>query len=214
VGLSATGKHFPGRGHSALDAHYQVPVIDVDMDTLWNRELLPYRHLIKLGLLPSMMLAHTIYPALDPDRIATVSPKVITGLIREKMGFEGVITTDSMTMAGVASQYAVPEACALSLAAGGDLVLMKAQDDLVGQTFDAIKSFVEDGRIPEAELDRKVARVLGMKFDIGLFDEDAPQESPSDLIADIAIKNLEKEVARKACIVLAAENTSSPALYP
>lgn len=205
VKLSATGKHFPGRGHSAMDAHYSVPVIDLDMDTLWNRELLPYRHLIELGLLPSIMLAHTVYPAVDPDLIATVSRKVITGLLRDKMGFEGVITTDSMTMAGVASQYSAPEACAMSLEAGADLVLMKAQNDLVDQTFHAIKAFVENGRIPAKDLDRKVARVLGMKFDIGLFDADTPQESPSALVADAAIKQLESEVARKACIVLKSE---------
>ncbi len=210
VKLSATGKHFPGRGHSAEDAHYSVPVIDVDMDTLWNRELLPYRHLIDLGLLPSIMLAHTIYPAIDPDAIATVSRKVITGLIRDRMGFEGVVTTDSMTMAGVANQYDVPEACAMSLAAGADLVLMKAQDQLVGQTFNAIKAFIENGRIPAAELDRKLARILGMKYDLGLFDADAPQEPPAALVADVAIKELESEVARKACVILKSEPGALP----
>ena len=205
VKLAATGKHFPGRGDSAVDAHYSVPVIRANMDTLWNRELLPYRVLIEHGLLPCIMLAHTIYTAIDPDEIATLSHKVITGLLRDKMGFDGVVTTDSMTMAGVASRSGVPEACALSLAAGTDLVLMKAQNDLVDQTFEKIREFVWDGRIPEAELDRKITRIFGMKYDIGLFDEGARQESPFSLVADVAIKRLEKEVARKACVVLKAE---------
>jgi beta-N-acetylhexosaminidase len=205
AGVAATGKHFPGRGDSAVDAHYEVPVLDIDMDTLWNRELLPYRHLIEQDLLPSIMLAHTIYSAIDPNEIATVSKKVVTDLLRDRMGFTGVITTDSMTMGGIASRYGVPEACAMSLAAGSDLILMKAQNDLVGQTFSCIKSFVEEGKIPEEELDRKVARILGMKQDMGLFDFDAKQESPSELVCDIQIKKTEQEIAEKCCMVLREE---------
>lgn len=210
VGLAATGKHFPGRGDSAEDAHYKVPVINADMDTLWNRELLPYRHLIELKLLPAIMLAHTIYPAIDPDRIGTVSPKMINGLIREKMGFEGVITTDSMTMAGVTSQYDVPEACALSLAAGGDLVLMKAQNNLVEQTFQSIKAAVEDGRISEEELNRKLTRILGLKYDLGLFKDNKEQEKPSVLATDPEIKALEREVAEECCLILRSESGVLP----
>ena len=143
--MIATGKHFPGRGHSDVDAHFQVPVIDVDRQTLLERELLPYKELIRLGLLPSVMIAHSIFPAIDPDNIATVSRKVITGLLREELGFEGVITTDSMTMGAIATRYGVANACALALEAGADLVLMKAENELVGQTVEAIRSFVEQG---------------------------------------------------------------------
>lgn len=202
AGLAATGKHFPGRGDSTVDAHYGVPVMNVDFDTLWNRDLLPYRLLIERDLLPSIMLAHSIYPSVDPDLIATVSKKVVTGLLRDKMGFNGVITTDSMTMGGIASSYSVPEACAMSLAAGSDLILMKAQNDLVGETFRVIKSYVLEGKISEEELDQKVSRILSMKQDIGLFDFDAPRESPDDLVADIHIKETEREIAEKCCMVL------------
>jgi len=202
AGLAATGKHFPGRGDSAVDAHYEVPVLDIDMDTLWNRELLPYRHLIEQDLLPSVMLAHTVYAAVDPDEIATVSKKVVTGLLRDRMGFDGVITTDSMTMGGIASRYGVPEACALSLAAGADLVLMKAQNDLVGQTFRMIKSFVEEGKISQEDLDRKVARILGLKQELGLFETETDRESPSELVADIRIKQTEQTIAERCITVL------------
>jgi len=203
--IAATGKHFPGRGDSASDAHYDVPVIDVDFDTLWNRELLPYRQLIEQSLLPAIMLAHTIYPAVDPDRIGTLSRKMITGLIREKLGFEGVVTTDSMTMAGVASHYGVAEACAMSLVAGSDQVLMKAQNDLVEETFATVKAFVEDGRISPEELDQKLYRTLGLKYDLGLFAENIELESPDALAADPAIKALEREVAERCCMILRSE---------
>ncbi len=202
AGVAATAKHFPGRGDSAVDAHYAVPVMDADFDTLWNRDLLPYRHLIELDLLPSIMLAHSIYPAVDPDLIATVSKKVVTGLLREKMGFKGVITTDSMTMGGIASRYGVPEACAMSLMAGSDLILMKAQNDLVGETFRTIKSYVLEGKLSESELDQKVARILSLKRDLGLFDFDAPRESPAELVADLRIKETERGIAEKCCMVL------------
>ena len=105
--MIATGKHFPGRGDSAVDAHFEMPVIPVDKDTMLKRELLPYRELIKRDLLPSIMIAHSIFPAFDSEDIATVSRNIITGLLRETLGFNGVITTDSMTMGGVALRYGV-----------------------------------------------------------------------------------------------------------
>ncbi|MEG1640743.1 MAG: glycoside hydrolase family 3 protein, partial [Ruthenibacterium sp.] len=181
-GMIATGKHFPGRGHSGVDAHFGVPVIDVDADTMMERELLPYRVLIAQKLLPSIMLAHSIFPAIDPDNIATVSKKVITGLLREKLGFEGVITTDSMTMGGIATRYGVANACALSLEAGADLVLMKAENGLVEETVAAIRNFVETGRIPMEALDEKVYRILSLKYDYGLFAHDLRKSPPPEQV--------------------------------
>ena len=199
-GMIATGKHFPGRGHSDVDAHFQVPVIRVDRETLLRRELLPYRKLIAEGLLPSIMIAHSIFPAIDPDNIATVSRKVITGLLREELGFTGVITTDSMTMGAIATRYGVANACALALEAGADLVLMKAENELVGQTVEAIRAFVEAGRLPD--LDDKVYRVLELKYRYGLFydagDHNAP---PEEVLADPAIRTLAQTVARRSVLV-------------
>lgn len=200
--MIATGKHFPGRGHSDVDAHFQVPVIDVDRQTLLERELLPYKELIRLGLLPSVMIAHSIFPAIDPDNIATVSRKVITGLLREELGFEGVITTDSMTMGAIATRYGVANACALALEAGADLVLMKAENELVGQTVEAIRSFVEQGRISGEELDRKVYRVLNLKYEYGLFyDAEDHNIAPETVLNDPAIRTLAKTVARRSVLV-------------
>ena len=154
-GLIATGKHFPGRGDSACDAHYELPVIAVDRRTMLERELLPYRVLIEQGLLPSIMIAHSIYPAFDEENVATVSKRILTGLLREELGFAGVITTDSMTMGAIAAKYGVANACALSLEAGADFVLMKAENSLVAETFAAIERFVAEGRITEADLDAR-----------------------------------------------------------
>ena len=209
----ATAKHFPGRGHSAVDAHYGVPSIDVDFDTLWSRELLPYRVLIEQDLLPSIMLAHGIYPVVDPDHLSTVSKKVITGLLRERMSYTGVITTDSMTMGSVATRYGVPEACAMSLAAGADLVLMKAQNDLVGQTFQTILRYVEKGLITHTELDAKLERIFSMKYDYEMFTQEPntqPEEHPEQLTKDPQIKLLSREIAERCAVVLKDTQRSLP----
>lgn len=212
--MIATGKHFPGRGHSDVDAHFQVPVIDVDKQTLLDRELLPYRELIAKGLLPSVMIAHSIFPAIDPDNIATVSQKVITGLLRQELGFEGVITTDSMTMGAIATRYGVANACALALEAGADLVLMKAENELVGETVAAIRSFVESGRIPVEALDEKVYRVLNLKYEYGLFyDAEAHGQAPEAVLNDPAIKALAQTVARRSVLV-ARDNEALLPLSP
>jgi beta-N-acetylhexosaminidase len=205
----ATAKHFPGRGHSAVDAHYGVPRIEVDAKTMWERELLPYRTLIAKGLLPSIMMAHGIYPAYDEDHLSTVSRKIITGLLREKMGYNGVITTDSMTMGSVATRYGVPEACAMALASGADLVLMKAQNDLVSQTFTAIKRYIEEGKISESELDAKLTRLFSMKQEYGMFDT-AAGESPEALARDESIKLVSRDIAEKSVAVLRDRDGALP----
>ncbi len=201
-GIVATGKHFPGRGHSSIDAHFQVPTIDVDAGTMRSRELLPYKNLIAKGLLPCIMIAHSIFPAFDPDNIATVSRKVITGLLREELGFEGVITTDSMTMGGIVSRYGVANACAMALEAGADLVLMKAENNLVEETFQAIKQAVLDGRITEQELNDKMYRILNTKYEYGLFQESHNNgESPEEVAASREIIDLSKQIARRSVVI-------------
>ncbi|MCL2804625.1 MAG: hypothetical protein FWD26_01630 [Treponema sp.] len=198
--LIATGKHFPGRGDSAVDAHFEMPVIKADRDTMMNRELLPYRELIKRDLLPSIMTAHSIFPAFDEADIATVSKKILTGLLRDTLGFDGVITTDSMTMGGVALRYGVANACAMSLEAGADLVLMKAENNLVSETFNKIKEFAESGRIREEELDKKVYRVLKVKYDNDLFTQQK-REDPEKVIRDPQIIALSKDIAKKSVLI-------------
>jgi beta-N-acetylhexosaminidase len=148
------------------------------------------------------MLAHSIYPAIDPDDVSTVSKKLITGLLREKMGFNGVITTDSMTMGGLATRYGVPQACAMTLAAGTDLVLMKAQNELVPQTFNAIKQFVEEGKITEEDLDAKLTRIFSMKMEYGLFETDPKQETPTEVVNDTSLTDLARTVAAQSLLTL------------
>ena len=209
--MIATGKHFPGRGHSDSDAHFGLPTIDVDYETLQKRELLPYKKLIEQDLLPSIMVAHSMFPALDTEFMATVSKKILTGLLREQMGFEGVIATDSMTMGAIAKTYGVANACAMSLAAGADLVLMKAETSLVDEVFAAIRAFVDDGRIPLQELDEKVYRVLQTKYEYGLFGHmQDTDESPQAVINRPGIRALAALVARRSVLIARQEASALP----
>ncbi|MGC9452697.1 MAG: glycoside hydrolase family 3 protein, partial [Oceanipulchritudo sp.] len=211
AGIIATGKHFPGRGHSDVDAHFEVPVIDVDADTLWNRELLPYRKLIELDLLPSIMIAHSVYPAIDPDHVATASRKVITGLLRNKMGYEGVITTDSITMGGMMNRYGLEESCVLALEAGCDLILQKQEEPAtdLDKCIEAVIKAIESGRIPEAEVDRKIERQIRMKKSCGL-DSFSWHPEPDKVIRRPAFHALSNDLAQNALRLARYDGRSLP----
>jgi len=203
-GLIGTGKHFPGRGDSAVDVHFEVDVNKADRKRLWEVELAPYRALIAEGL-PAIMTAHTIYPALDPDELpASVSRRITTGLLREELGFAGVITTDAMGMGGVMKKFrSYGEACATAIAAGADLVLSKCDASKRDEVFNTVKEFVEAGKIPMDELDQHVLRILSLKWDYGLFAEPCVDPSKAtEPIKDPASAELCREVARKAAILV------------
>jgi beta-N-acetylhexosaminidase len=206
-GLVPTAKHFPGRGDSEVDAHYAVPNVAGNWDRLEKVELRPYRHLIAHGL-PSIMLAHTTVPAADPSmEISTVSPKIVTGLLRERLGFAGVITTDSITMGALMEKYGVGRSCALAVKAGCDLVLNKTEDEFRDQGFCELKRLVENGEIPEAQLDASVGRILTMKYNLGLLQRhgQVAAAAASQPIRDPHVITIARQVAEKCVTVLRDE---------
>lgn len=203
-GVIATGKHFPGRGDSNQDAHFSVPVSETPIDILNARELLPYRHLIAKKMIPTIMLAHNIYQSLDEDEIATVSKRIITDLLRGELGFEGVVTTDSMTMSGIATRYGIADGCAKSLQAGADIVLMKADNHLQEDTFNAIKQYVDQGKISEEDLDAKIYRILSLKSEYGLIEADKinPDNDIKSVLREPETINLSHELAEKSVMMV------------
>jgi len=203
-GIIAAAKHFPGRGDSAVDAHDQLPVIEAVRGRIDAVELAPYRAMIAAGL-RGVMVAHNAYPALDPDVVpATVSRRIITELLREELGFHGVVTTDAMGMGAIVRRWGVPVASAMALKAGADLVLLKFDNELRSQTFFEVKRWVKEGRLTEAELDEHVRRILAMKMAKGLFEKggqvDPEQATPA--LRDPETVRLSREVARRAVSVL------------
>lgn len=201
--IVSTGKHFPGRGDSDKDAHYGLPVVAAPRKRLNKIEIYPFKKAVEVGI-SAIMTGHTIYPALDPERPASLSKKIITDLLRNELGFNGVITSDSITMGAIMEKYGTPDASAMAIQAGSDVILMKEETILREKCIDKVVEYVRDGKIPEKQLDQSVARVLGMKYDYGLFEENAfaNPEKVLNVIRDPWITNLSKTVAQKSQVLL------------
>lgn len=203
-GLIATAKHYPGRGDSSVDAHDELPVLRASRERMDEVELAPYRVLIQAGL-RAVMSAHNAYPAVDASGLpATLSQRILVGLLREELGFDGVLTTDAMGMGAIVRKWGVPVASAMALKAGCNLILLKFDGELRSQTFFEIKRWVDDGRIAEAELNASVRRVLRMKAEQELFGDggmvDPEQATPTLRAPEIV--SLSRDVARGCVTVL------------
>ncbi len=164
-GVIATGKHFPGHGDTEINSHLALPTVSVSRARLDSMELPPFRAAVKAGI-GGMMTFHGIFPALDTAVVpATLSTAVLTGLLRTEMGFQGLIFTDAMTMAGVLQQFGAREAAIRAVEAGADVVLMPEN---TREAIDAIVGGVTAGRYTEARLDRSVRLILALKEKFGL----------------------------------------------
>ncbi|QIG45394.1 glycoside hydrolase [Nocardioides anomalus] len=162
AGVAACAKHFPGHGDTAVDSHLALPVVEADLDTLAARELVPFEAAVAAGV-AAVMTSHVVVPALDPDRPATLSP-VVLGLLRDRLGFRGVVVSDALDMAGASGGRGIPEAAVLSLAAGADLLCLGADKDvaLVREVQAAVVTAVRDGRLPEERLVEAAQAIDGL----------------------------------------------------
>ncbi|MGH1565021.1 glycoside hydrolase family 3 protein [Mumia sp. DW29H23] len=177
-GVAACVKHFPGHGDTATDSHLALPRVDADLATLRARELVPFVAAIEAGV-ATVMTSHIVLGALDPDRPATLSPAILTGLLREELGFDGVIVTDALDMAGASAAIGIPAAAVASLVAGADLLCIgpslrgRGADDVL-DVVDAIVAAVADGTLPADRLLDAAARVdaLGAAYGTGVVPAD------------------------------------------
>ena len=153
-------KHFPGHGDTSADTHYGYAVSRKNLEQLRQCELVPFRAGIDAGA-RMVMTAHISLPAVTGSDIpSTLSPEVLTGILREEMGFDGVIVTDAMEMGAITRQYSTPEACILAVKAGAD-VLLCVKD--FRAAVDAIEAAVLAGDIPETRIDESVRRIMALK---------------------------------------------------
>jgi len=160
-----SAKHFPGHGDTNVDSHFDLPRLDASLERMHALELKPFEAAIAHRV-DSIMTAHITAPAVDPDEIpSTVSPRVLTGLLREELGFKGLIVTDAMDMLGLAKQFAMGEASVRAIRAGADVLLMPPDP---GQAIRAVVAAVEDGRISRQRIDQSAMRVLAAKVHVGL----------------------------------------------
>lgn len=178
TGVMAVGKHFPGHGDTGLDSHFALPTVPHDRNRLERIEFAPFRAAMAAGV-AGIMSAHVTFPAVDPTPglPGTLSPRVMTDLLRMEMGYEGLLLTDSLDMGALeVSGYPVPSAAVAALAAGVDMLCISHGFDVHRRAHAALMEAVERGEIPMSRLDAAVDRVLTAKARFGLIDRAPSQQ--------------------------------------
>jgi len=165
-GALATAKHFPGHGDTSTDSHLALPRTDTNRKRLDEIELVPFRAAIAAAV-STIMTGHLSVPALEPNENipATLSHEILTGLLRKKMRFDGLIITDALDMAGVAARFSPGEVAVRAILAGADVLLIPPSPDAA---LAALHEAVESGRLPIARIDESVKRILRAKAKLGL----------------------------------------------
>jgi beta-N-acetylhexosaminidase len=166
-GMLSTAKHFPGHGDTATDSHLGVAMVSGDQQRLESVELPPFEKAIRAGV-DAVMVAHVTIPALEPspDKVATISTKIVTDLLKDKLHFQGLVVTDALEMQGLARLYSDKGRAAVdAVHAGNDLVELPSDLDA---TFNGLLQAVRSGEIPQKQIDASVLKILRAKASLGL----------------------------------------------
>jgi beta-N-acetylhexosaminidase len=224
AGALATAKHFPGHGDTAIDSHLGLPVIDVTRDRLDRLELVPFRAAIAAGA-GSIMTAHIALPQIEPEPAAplrapgenggprltlpaTLSHTILTGLLRENLSFQGLIVTDSMTMAGVAARYDGATSAVMAIKAGADMVLIPPDVDAAIR---AVKQAVERGEIAESRISASVERILRAKAALGLSEHRTIDIQEVDrVVSGSEFNGVAQDIADRSITLVRDEKKSVP----
>ncbi|MBX5450435.1 glycoside hydrolase family 3 N-terminal domain-containing protein [Thermogemmatispora sp.] len=163
-----TLKHFPGLGDVSVDPHSGLPILTRSLAQLEANDWLPYRTLIQQGQVHAIMVTHEIVTAVDSSTPSSLSSKVITGILRQQLGFQGVVITDSLTMEGVSAHYSESQAAVMAVQAGADLLMGPISAQTAASMLAALKSAVETGTLSVQRIDESVRRILMLKYQLGL----------------------------------------------
>jgi beta-N-acetylhexosaminidase len=210
TGTVATAKHFPGHGDTDVDSHVGLPIVGATMSRLESVELVPFRAAIHAGA-GLVMTAHIALPAVAGDSTtpATLSPRIITGLLRDSLGFGGVTITDAMTMEGVGKGYTTEQSSVLAVQAGAD-ILLKPSDPT--RAINAVVAAVERGDVSRARIDSAVRHVLTLKARVGVnVNRYADLEALRDVVGSPGHRALAADVARRAVTLLRDQQALVPA---
>lgn len=210
-GLICTAKHFPGRGASDMDAHKCLPYINLSEEEM-EEHLRSFQALIDAGI-PAIMTAHTAYPALEPSGLpATLSKYIVTDILKNRMGFKGVVTTDDITMGGIIENHSVHEACIMAINAGCDLILFRDESSLIDEVYPKMIEAARTGLISEERLNDAVRRTLNVKLEYGLFENGGIKdpEHAGDAIESKFVADAAREAAKKSTYILRNEENVLP----
>jgi beta-glucosidase-like glycosyl hydrolase/CubicO group peptidase (beta-lactamase class C family) len=207
-GLMTTAKHFPGHGDTDLDSHIALPVVHRCWGELDTLDLVPFRAAIEVGV-TAVMTAHLALPCLnDPDDTpATLSSRVMEEILRDSLGFTGLVVTDALDMGALVGRYGAGETAVRALLAGSDMLLMPSH---LTEAVDAVVRAVQSGRLPEERLDRSVRRVLELKRRAGLFERrTVPLDRVPDVVGHRAFRAIAADVARRSLTLVWAGPVAS-----
>ncbi|CAN5215170.1 beta-N-acetylhexosaminidase [soil metagenome] len=168
AGIVSAAKHFPNHGPATADSHTGRPVVGHDMETVREYDLPPFREAIQAGV-PMVMVAHLVYPAIDPDFPASLSPDAL-GMLREDLGFGGVIVTDDLSMEAATREGSVSGAAVDAVGAGADAMILSGTATEQDAAYEAVVRAVESGEIPRETVYESAERILDMKRRYGLYD--------------------------------------------
>ncbi len=162
-GVLSAAKHFPGHGDTDVDSHLALPKVDKSREELEKAELVPFRMAVAAGI-PAIMTTHILFPQIEPEYLpATMSRRILTGLLRGEMGFDGLIVSDCMEMLAIKNHFGTVNGTVTAMGAGVDVVLISHDTLLGGEAAEAAAQAVADGRLDAAEMERSAARVMEYK---------------------------------------------------
>ncbi|HJT56833.1 MAG TPA: glycoside hydrolase family 3 N-terminal domain-containing protein, partial [Ktedonobacteraceae bacterium] len=171
-GVVGSLKHFPGLGSANLDPHFSLPYMNRSLATLNAVDLVPYRTLIDEGIVPMVMVTHILNPQLDPKLPTSLSPNVVTGLLRDQLHFNGVIISDTLWMGGISNTYSLAQAAVLAVKAGIDLILGPRGLSDTQSMLTGLKQALQSGQITINEINASVQRILELKLKYKILSHD------------------------------------------
>lgn len=196
AGVAATVKHFPGLGNTIVDTHDAPARSNGSLSSLYAEDLLPFRAAIAADV-GCVMLTHVLYDALDSARPASLSPRIVDGLLRDKLGFDGAVCTDCMEMKAITDDYGAGESAVIALLAGVDVVLFSHTREVQEEVYSALLHAALSGRISEGRLSRSLSRVDALKRRFAL--ENAP---PLEIVGSEAHRSLARAAASAGTVML------------
>ena len=167
AGVVCAAKHFPNHGPAASDSHVSLPVVNHDLATLRSHDLPPFEAAIAAGV-PMVMVGHLLYPAIDPERPASLSKEAI-GMLRQDLGFDGVVVTDDLAMTGATGGGPPARAAVEAVKAGADLLIITSLPERQADAYDAVLEAVESGEIPREQIEASVRRISKVKEEYSLY---------------------------------------------
>ena len=228
--IATSAKHFLGHGDTGTDSHTGLPVVDKSLEELENMELIPFRAAMESGT-DMFMTAHIVYPQIDDTKVvsqktgeevnlpATLSKKILSGLVREQMGYDGILITDALNMAGVSGNFGQVEASIRAIQAGIDILLMPCVlynlEDVkdLDAIIEGIEQAVEDGDIPVERLNESCERILRLKEKRGILEYDGTKLTEANAKEQVGSEQnraIERDMAAAAVTVVKNENHVLP----